>query len=148
MAVKIRPAVKEDWPAIVALVRQAVAELEGRFGIPDVSEVMSPLIAQGIELGEAVYVADVDGAVVGYVAWVGHVPGIPKGRAIGLGTYVDPQHRRRHLSDELRAAASARCRELGYVAVRGEAHVDNEAGLRSCERLGFKPVAVVVELDL
>jgi len=147
--VVIRLATQEDWPGIKRLMRFAVAELRERFGVPDQTDMLTAVVAFGMEHNEAVYVAEAtNGEVVGYVAWVGGVPGVAPGVVLGAGTYVLPSQRGHGISSDLRDAATKHCRDLGYSVVRGDAHVDNVAGIKSCERQGFKVAAYVMEKAL
>lgn len=145
----VRLATQEDWPSIKKLLRFTFSELRDNCGSDDIFDVASHVVARGIDTGEAVFVAeDHLGGLTGFVAWVGGVPGMPDDVAFGVGTYVLPKHRRSGLSERLRDAAMARCRELGYRRVRGEASNKNTAGIASCEKLGFQVVGVVVEKTL
>jgi len=145
----VRPATQEDWPSVKKLLRFTFSELRDTCGSDDIFDVASHVVSRGIDTGEAVFVAeDQMGELGGYVAWVGKIPGMPDDVAFGVGTYVLPKHRGNGLSERLRDAAIARCRELGYRRVRGEASNKNTAGIASCEKLGFQVVGVVVEKAL
>ena len=53
----------------------------------DHRKLLAIAIKHGVENGEAIFVADVDGELVGFVAWTG-LPNAADGEAVGFGTYV------------------------------------------------------------
>lgn len=144
----IRPATTDDLAAIAELLDTASRELAERHGVAVQDDLILGIITIGIRHGEAVYVAESDQRLVGYVAWVGGLPGVPKGTVLGAGTYVRPEFRRMGISAELRDVALRHCREMGYARVRGEAAASNVAGIESCEKLGFRTVALLMEVEL
>jgi putative acetyltransferase len=86
-------------------------------------------------------VAEVDGAVVGHVAYspVRFEPELPGVRAVLLGPLaVAPEHQRRGIGGALLRAGNARCAELGYDAVFLVGHVTYypQFGFRPGRELG------------
>lgn len=143
----IRPATKFDLIPLKHLVFALGKELSDKFDYPD----MSPLTWEGIKIGidqmQAVYVAQNEKGLVGFVAWVA-LPGFPPGIVNGFGTYVMPEYRRTSVSENLRQMARSHCRVLGYKSVLGVTAAGNEAGIRSVEELGFKEVGRLYRLEL
>ncbi|HEX8789615.1 MAG TPA: GNAT family N-acetyltransferase [Polyangiaceae bacterium] len=91
-----------------------------------------------------VLVAELDGAVVGFVE-VGlrsHADGCDAERAVGFieGWYVEPEHRRRGVGRALVQAAEAWARSRGCREMGSDALVDNDASLLAHEALGFEVV--------
>jgi GNAT superfamily N-acetyltransferase len=113
----------------------------------DHRKLLAIAIKHGVENGEAIFVADVDGELVGFVAWTG-LPNAADGEAVGFGTYVVPEYRRRGISNALRWAAREHCQKLGYKFVTGTAMTGNTAGLQSVEALGFEIIGYEVRLKL
>lgn len=142
---QIREATLEDMAELATMVAEASTEL-GKMGVPDVRDIARRGIRLGIEAREAVFVADVSGFLVGYVAWV-HLEGSAEGAVEGLGTYVREPYRNKRLAMALRDMAIQRCKIRGYKYVTGAAHVDNAAGIKSCEAQGFYPMAIVMRKD-
>lgn len=149
LALTYRQAEDDDWPDVHRLLRFACSELEERFDTPNALDPIAQIIRFGIANNEAVFVAEnAMGDVVGFVAWVGGVPGMPAKTVMGAGTYVLPSCRGGGASAALRELAIAHCRAKGYSRVRGEAAADNEEALASVRALGFREVGIIVELKL
>lgn len=141
----IRKATFGDLATIRPLVRAASEELSARFGAFDCTDVIVAGVANAIVAGDAVYVAMEDSQVVGWVAW----SFVPSARfAVGLGTYVMPEWRRRGISKRLRDAAEEHCRRQGALVVSGVVAKGNVAALQSCLAEGFAVVGVAVEKEL
>jgi len=100
--------------------------------------------------GEPTLVAERDGQLIGYILW-GRCPNpldldLRDRLCSGLGTYVVPVERRRHVASALRLQAMEMARARGYARVQGVAY--HEAGRQSVRPMGFREVAVQVEVIL
>lgn len=144
---RIRLAETADLGTIRELVEAASAELEEAHGTPRMDDLIMAGIVHGVREREAVVVAEQMGDIIGYCAWV-HLPGTPPGMVEGLGTYVVPMARKDYVGHDMRMFATDHARRRGYQFVRGEAALNNEAGLRSALSNGFEIVAYVVRKDL
>lgn len=131
-----------EWPRLCEMIRAASLELE-RYGTPRYDEALIALVHRSLMDCQPVFVAVEDGRPVGYCAWV-KVPGTPEGLITGAGTYVDPEHRRRGLAKELRAAAADHWRERGARCVRGTVAPGNDAAR---EALGSDWSVVGLEME-
>lgn len=143
----IRYAVRDDLPALAELVAEASAELAANHGTPTQTNEIMAGIEFGIVNDGAVFVAEDEGRLIGFCAWVA-LPGLARGLVMGLGTYVVPEHRRSQLSAKLRDYAADHCRRMGEERVQGVAAVGNTAAIRSVQAAGFKIVGHLVELTL
>lgn len=145
---KVRLAQVGDIARLQQAIAQADAEVSAKFGHEPASAWIGTAVASAVREGQGVVVAvDDAGDLAGYVAWVA-LPGFPAGVVHGLGTWVAPAERRTGLATEMRRMAAIWWREHGGRYVEGVAATGNEAGLRSVELLGFRPVGTVVRLDL
>ena len=143
---KIRLATRDDLPTLVKLVGFATAEIERKFGTPRVAAHMK-CIEYGINAGDAVVVAEQNGDIVGWCAWVA-LPETPEGYVSGLGTWTFEPYRHEHVARDMRKFAAEHCRKRGHKFVTGIAAVGNDAGLKSCLAMGFKVTGYEVALDL
>ncbi len=92
----------------------------------------------------ALFVAEHDGAVVGFVE-VGlrsHADGCDTSRAVGFveGWYVEPAFQRRAIGRALIGAAEVWSRERGARELGSDTWLDNEGSQRAHEALGFEVV--------
>jgi len=143
--VRIRLANTDDVPRLNALAIAYSLETE-QHGTERNERLLCELLLYGIRAGEAVVVAEQDGDLVGFCAWV-HLPHSPPTKVEGLGTYVVPPARRDHVSCALRKFAEEHAYRMGYRYVDGIAARDNPAGLESVLRRGFRVVGVHVRRD-
>ena len=143
---RIRLAETADIGAIRELVAKASEELAEAYEMPRVDELMMAGIVHGVREREAVVVAEQDGRLLGFCAWV-HLPHSPPTKVEGLGTYVIPVARREHISCSMRQFAEEHAWRMGYRYVDGIAARDNPAGLESVLRRGFRVVGVHVRRD-
>ena len=141
---EIRKAGHADVIKIVQLVVECSMELEDNHSTPNQSEAIAIAVGHGIDNNEAVFIAEDDGKIVGYVAWV-HLPGNARGHVEGCGTFVKPELRRTGLSKKLRTYAIMHAKSKGYHTVRGVASKTNEAALASVLKSGFNVVGIMVE---
>lgn len=102
----------------------------------------------GAERGEPVLVAMDGDRLVGFILWVSMHAGLKlRGRVLhGLGTWVDPEYRRKGVATELRATALTMARLADFSRVIGTAFT--EAGEASALANGFKPYGTQVEYVL
>lgn len=110
------------------------------------------LVAVGLrasERGDPCLLASLD-EPVGYTLWC-ELPN-PLGLEFedrllhGLGTYVRPSHRRRHIATALRDAAEAQAARMGFGRVIGVAY--HEAGLESLRSRSWQVYARELEKEL
>ena len=131
---EVRLAQPDDLRELWALAEEFVAS-QVALGAPDQRKVLAIGMRYGIENGEAVVVAELDGKLVGFVAWV-HLPATADGVVDGLGTFVIPGHRRERISIALREFALDHCRKKGHQFVNVGIMANNIAGRISAERQG------------
>lgn len=142
----IRLATLNDWNALSALVAKMLVE-HSSFDPLNSPSMVGEGILHGLRTNEAVFVAEKEGKLCGYVAWV-HFPLSPEGLVSGLGTYVEPEFRKEKLSERLRQEATDFCKRKGYTTIQGVAHKDNEAGLQSSLKNGFSVAGYLVTKSL
>lgn len=64
--------------------------------------------------------------------------------AIGLGTYVAPEHRRKGIAKSLRLALQEKLTDMGYDTLIGSVHTNNTSGRESLvEEIGFTPYQIL-----
>ena len=142
----IRHARLDDWEPLTKLIAKMVVD-HSKFDPMTNTTVVGEGILHGIRSNEAVFVAEHEEELRGYVAWV-HLPLSPAGLVSGLGTYVEPEYRKVGVSKLLRDAATDFCKRKGYCVVQGVAHIDNEAGLQSSLANGFYITGHLVSKNL
>ena len=113
----------------------------------DHRKLLAIAIKHGVENGEAIFVADVDGELVGFVAWTG-LPNAADGEAVGFGTYVGSRVSAQGHIQCPALGSKEHCQKLGYKFVTGTAMTGNTAGLQSVEALGFEIIGYEVRLKL
>jgi aminoglycoside 6'-N-acetyltransferase I len=91
-----------------------------------------------------VLVAELDGAVVGFVE-VGlrsHADGCDTNQAVGFveGWYVEPEHRRNGVGGALIRTGEAWAKSQGCTEMASDAVIDNGVSLRAHAALGFEVV--------
>lgn len=142
---QIRLATTDDVPRLNALAVAYSLETE-QYGTERNERLLCDLLLYGIRAGEAVVVAEQEGDLVGWCAWV-HLPHSSPGKVEGLGTYVVPAVRRDHVSCALRKFTEEHAVLLGYRYVDGIAASDNPAALESVLSRGFRVVGTHVRRD-
>jgi len=140
----IRACASPEADDVFALIVLASVELE-RYGTPNMATTLIHLVNAALVAGQPIYVAEEDGEIVGYCAWL-RIEGTPLGMITGAGTYVKPKHRKRGLARQMREAATNYWREHEGKYVRGTVASGNEAGRLALE--GFRVVGYEVELVL
>jgi GNAT superfamily N-acetyltransferase len=134
--VQVRRATLADWDVLSRLMAKMLVG-HTKFEPLSSPEAVAAGVMQGLKTDEAVFLAETSSGPVGYIAWV-CFPLSPPGLVSGLGTYVEPEFRGKGVSAQLRDAAEEFCKSKGATVVQGVVHVDNESGLESSLRRGFK----------
>ena len=87
---RIRLADTDDVPRLNALAIAYSLETE-QHGTERNERLLCELLLYGIRAGEAVVVAEQEGDLIGWCAWV-HLPHSPPTKVEGLGTYRSEEH--------------------------------------------------------
>lgn len=141
----IRRATREDFPRLSLLADLLSAEHEARGEAPIAHVVKGGFLAAfDLDVPVWVWVSDLADLVGAFCLWLPTA----SGRAQGLGTYVQPQWRRRGISPALREKAEESMAALGQTSVEGVAVIGNEAGLMSALKQGFRVVGYLVRKEL
>jgi predicted N-acetyltransferase YhbS len=121
-----------DIPAILAVIKEAFREYQGKLIPPSSAERKTIEIVRA-ELAEATaLVAEVDGQIGGCVFYR------PQAGAIYLDRLaVLPQYRRRGMATALLARVEAKARDLGFASLTLSVRLALEGQQRFYERLGF-----------
>lgn len=122
------------------LVDAYVQEVAGRGGeIPHTDEAINAIVeamSRGVCLVAGTPAVAWTAAIDCTMPW----PTIYGKMAIGLGTYVAPEHRRQGIAKSLRLALQEKLTDMGYDTLIGSVHTDNKAGRESLvEEIGFTP---------
>jgi ribosomal protein S18 acetylase RimI-like enzyme len=128
--VTIRPMEERDLPSVVALTTQ--------LGYPSTLETISPryhAIAAGDEY--ALFVAEVDGAVAGWVYVHGVLLLEDDARAEVWGLVVDEQRRRQRIGEALMRGAEHWARAAGYRAVSLRSNITRSGAHAFYRRIGY-----------
>lgn len=129
---------------IRTLVDAYVQEVAGRGGeIPHTNEAVDAIV-EAVSRGVCLV------AGTPAVAWTAAIdcempwPTIYGKTAIGLGTYVAPEHRRKGTAKSLRLALQEKLTDMGYDTLIGSVHTDNKAGRESLVgEIGFTPYQIL-----
>lgn len=144
----IRAATLEDWPRLSQMIGDFNAEKCEKFGEPDFTRMHLDACHLAITQGYGgVYVAEKDGVLVGYCAWLS-LPTMPAGVVDGIGTYVVPDLRRTRIAEELTLAAIEFHKARGMRAAYGAVSLENVPSLGRMKAYGAEPVATVFKWDL
>lgn len=133
---EIRLATEADLPTLSKLVTFASEELAAKCGTARLDDVVFGLIEGGVRAGEAVVVAEQEGAIIGWCARVTR-PDLPDGEVQGVGTWVFGPYRREKVARDMRGAADRHAKHLGARYVIGVASIANDAGIKSCLAEGY-----------
>lgn len=143
-SVNCRLATEEDYPGIRRLIRFAMADMK-RFGQPDLYPIICQLASDGIQRGEAVFVAESSlKELVACVIWVAVHDGVVE---TGL-TYVLDHYRHQGLATHLRELAIDHARKLGHNRVEGIVRSGNDHSERSLLKIGFREAGKFYSLQL
>ena len=147
----IRFAIESDLPAIVEIYN---ASIPARLATGDtepvtVEERRTWFAAHDVDR-RPLWVAEQDGAVVGWVALQSFY-GRPAYEATAeISVYVSPEHFGRGVGEQLKRRVIEECPRLGVRNVLAFVFGHNEVSLRLCEKLGFERWGLlpgVAELD-
>ncbi len=136
--VRLRPATRDDIPALVSIRRtpevyerwrggdDLVAAVEEDFAGPDVTA----------------YVIEHEGAVVGWIQW--EAEDDPDYRHASMDIYVDPAvHGRGVGTDAVRTLARHLIDDHGHHRLVIDPAADNDAAIRAYGKVGFRPVGIL-----
>jgi len=140
---KIRRAVADDWEDLSEAIGIYAEEQTGKFGVGNTADILRAILVQN--LGHVWIMRDPADDFCGFCAWI---PVMDAKTLVGAGTWVSPDLRKFGHSEEMRDAARAYWKGLGFEKVRGTCAKGNEAGMRSILAMGFETVGFEVELSL
>lgn len=143
----IRKANVKDYEELRRMIDTASAELEERYSTPNMAETLAGAILWAVSVEQPVMVAQDDGKLVGYCAWV-RPPRTPEGCVMGMGTWVDPDVRCQGVGGRLRDAAIAEWKALGGRYVLGTVAAGNEAARELLRSDGFVISGYEMRLNL
>ena len=131
----IRPFQPADWPALWAIIAPILEAGETYPQPPETTEAAAK--AWWIDDHRAVYVAELDGIVVGTYYLTDNKPGLGS-HVANAGYMVGPAARGRGVGRAMGAHSLTAARELGYLALQFNlVVVTNAASIRIWEELGF-----------
>lgn len=144
---KIRLATEADLPVLRKLTKAAQDDLD------HMDEAIYLAMEYGVKTGQAVVVAEQHDESTDRwdtIGWCARVwaPGLPPDRADGIGVWVHKPYRRERVASDLKEFADAYTKDLGRKEVTGTVLAENEAGLRSALKSGFKVVGYMIRKDL
>ncbi len=142
----IRPARPQDYPAIVTLWNPVIRDTTIIFHSEERDEAMVGAIIDGRRaLGHEFFVAEGEGAILGFATYAQFRPGNGYRHALEHSVILAPsawgQGAGRALMDAVEDHARAAGGHTLFAGVSGE----NTAGIAFHERLGFRTVAVIPE---
>lgn len=147
----IRDAIESDLPAIVAIYNAAIP---GRMATGDLTEVDVEnrlfWFHQHTADRYPVWVAEIDGWVVGWLSFQAFYGRAAYSRTAELSVYIAPDHQRCGVGRQLLGLAIERCSSLGFKNLLAFIFGHNEPSLRLFEQFGFKEWGLfprVAELD-
>jgi len=136
---KIRDAVEADLPAIIDIYNAAVATRMSTAQLEPVTiESRRDWLGAHSPDRHPLWVAEVDGRVIGWLSCKSFLPRCAYRGTIELSVYVDEKFRRRGIARRLLEEAIAHTSSLGINAMVGLIFAHNEPSLRLFERLGFE----------
>jgi len=136
---KIRDAVEADLPAIIDIYNAAVATRLSTAQLEPVTvESRRNWLSEHSSDRHPLWVAEVDGHVIGWLSFKSFLPRCAYRGTIELSVYVDEKFRRRGIARRLLEEAIAHASSLRINAMVGLIFAHNEPSLRLFERLGFE----------
>jgi ribosomal protein S18 acetylase RimI-like enzyme len=143
--VKYRPAVETDYPTLMrmySLLNDFFYKVGYRLPHPDnVGEVWLESFQRTFGRFSYVYVAEVDGKVVGFMLCrLKRVPATMGGVIVGelSDMWIEPEARRLGIGDKLSRLSIDWMRDQGAHSIEIQVLKDNEASWKLYERMGFK----------
>jgi len=148
MNIHMRDATEADLSAVVDIYNQSIP---GGVSTADTTPVA---VADRVEwfrkfdtAERPLWVAEIDGRVVGWVGLTSYYGGRPAYDATAeISTYVATDHQRRGIAWLLKNRMIARCPHLGVTTLLSMYFDHNEATRRMNERLGFEIVGHLTEI--
>jgi aminoglycoside 6'-N-acetyltransferase len=136
--VTLRPAGRDDIPQLARIRRTPEVYRWWRGGDDLVAAIEEDLA----EEGSTKYVVVHEGVVVGWIQWQAEEE--PDYRHASIDVYIDPAVRGRGIgTDAVRTVSRHLVDDQGHHRVTIDPAVDNEAAIRSYEKVGFRPVGVM-----
>ena len=142
----VRPAGQDDVPAITDIYNQAVAE---RTATCDLSDVPPDRRGEWLRRHRdpyGVWVAEGDGAVLGWVALSAYDPKPCFHRTATFATYVSREARGMGVGTQLRSHMIIEARSRGFHALVNRVWANNTASIALAMRFGFREVGRFPEL--
>ena len=133
----IRPARAQDVPAITAIYNHAILNSTATFDIEARTEADRLEWLEARDEREPVYVAEIDGQVVGWAALSRWSDRRAYDVSVEGGLYIHPDFQGRGLGRQLNAVITERARELGYHTLIARIAGGGEASIHMCETLGY-----------
>ncbi len=136
----LRPAREGDAPAIAAIYNQGIRERVATF---ETRERSAAEVAAWLGSPRyPVWVAEVDGAVVGWASASGYRPRDCYAGIAEFSIYVAPAARGQGVGRRLMEAFQEACREVGFWKLVSRVFPENTASLALLEACGFRRVGV------
>jgi aminoglycoside 6'-N-acetyltransferase len=135
--VRLRPATRDDIPALVPIRRAPEVYAWWRGGV----DLRSAIEVDLAEPGATAYVIEHDGRVIGWIQWSAEEE--PDYRAASLDLYLDPAvHGRGYGSDAVRTLVRHLIVDHGHRRFEIDPAADNGAAIRCYAKVGFRPVGI------
>jgi len=140
----IHAARSSDLDDIVRLYSLSADEMEDKFQQPRQAGHIEKMLDAMEDTHQICLVATYLAEKIGYLFWSDL--GQTRGTALGLGTFVLRDHRKKGIGNDLTEEAIIRARAKGWRSVTGVVSVGNDAGMARCKKAGFREVGIVVSL--
>jgi aminoglycoside 6'-N-acetyltransferase len=136
-SVRLRPAARDDIPALVKIRETPEVYARWRGGADLVAAVEEDFAEPGV----TAYVIELEERVVGWIQWEGEKD--PDYRHAWMDIYLDPEvHGRGVGTDALRTLARHLITDHGHHRLTIDPAADNTAAIRSYSKVGFRPVGI------
>ena len=146
VAATIRPASEQDVPAITAIYNHAIVHTTATFDIDEKSEAERLAWLQARDERYPVYVAEIDGQVVGWAALSRWSDRRAYDVSVEGGLYIHPDFQGRGLGRRLNAKITQRARELGYRTLIARIAGGGDASIHMCQTLGYEYIGRMREV--
>jgi aminoglycoside 6'-N-acetyltransferase len=135
--IRLRPAQREDIPALVPIRQTPAVHARWRGGDDLVAAVEQDLA----EPGSTPYAIELNERVVGWIQWSAEDE--PDYRYASIDIYLDPAiHGRGIGTDAVRTLARHLIEEHGYHRLEIDPAADNAPAIRCYAKVGFRPVGI------